>query len=820
MTGANRFSARKVVNGMSQRLRSSLLFLLLLLPVLSGCGNKSAGVLVENKRPSIDLSNAPIQNSDEFYSVRLNWFASDQDGQVVRYIYTVDPPALGDTVWTSTTASEITLFFPSTTPRNPLPPADSSVVSRDYHTFVVKAVDNEGAPSAPKFRSFTSRTTAPSTIIEVPHPTHQQPISTTPSVTISWLGSDPDGVLTQKPVKYKYKLVSANDINPANPTGITSGMIQDYFGQDAVNFFASWDSVSGDTTSVFFEGLTPLTVYYFAIVAFDEAGAYEPRFNLDFNVLQFRPTLEKLGPDITVFNEFFSRTQSTGGISLNPSRIYPLEFPADVPIKFNWSATADVGAIVTGYRWAVDIEGQDIGNETPRRDDSDFAHWSTYSLNEVSATIGPFTGSADSTITHFFYLEARDNLGFVSLFTIRLRIVKPRLDKNILVFDDIYGTPTEKTPTGNFAVKGEYPMEAEADSFFYSIGGVPDTLRRLGIGSGFVSDPNALSLPGMFAGFDFDTTDYKYYPNRSVLLEDLARYKVVVWYSDRASAARTGDKFSTTAMSGLRYINSVQQLNTLAVYLKQNGKAWLFGEGATTAIANGYWSRFSGGAAQLPYTSGENRTDILKEGDFLYDFIHIRSQLNLAGSATGTNFTLNSQLKAAIPYLPQYALQPSDAGVPPPDRSRDPRVLPSAERNQLRWGTGNPYGPLPRLTLSAFRSANVNPDLRSINFTWVVTQPLFITEGTGDAFHSSLDTLYLCQARLYDPNRTSVPVSDGLPDALYYTGRDNGDLVWFGFAPYFFELDQMRQVARCVMHVLGQEPKSPPGMIAEQRRSR
>src|SRR4029079_4945450 len=148
------------------------------------------------------------------------------------------------------------------------------------------------APSAPKFRSFTSRTTAPSTIIDVPHPTHQQPISTTTSVTISWTGTDPDGVLTQKPVKYKYKLVSANDINPANPTGITSGMIQDYFVADAVNFFASWDSVSGDTTSVFFEGLTPLTVYYFAIVAFDEAGAYEPRFNPALNGHQVRPPRE------------------------------------------------------------------------------------------------------------------------------------------------------------------------------------------------------------------------------------------------------------------------------------------------------------------------------------------------------------------------------------------------------------------------------------------------------------------------------------------------------------------------------------------------
>jgi len=815
MTGANRFSSRKVVNGMALHLRGWILASLLVLPVLSGCGNKTAGVLVENKRPTLALSNAPIENSVQFYSVHLNWFASDEDGQVVRYIYTTDPPAMGDTVWTSTNSSEVTVFFPSTSPPNTLPPADSSVVSRDYHTFVIKAIDNQGAQSAPVPRSFTSRTTAPSTLIEVPQPTRQQPISTTPSITISWLGTDPDGVLTQKPVKYKFKLVSATDINPGNPNGITSQMIQSFFGKDADNFFADWDSVSGDTTSKFYEGLTPLTVYYFAIVAFDEAGAYEPRFNLDFNVLQFRPTLEKLGPVITVFNEYFSRTQKTGGISLNNSRIYPLEFPGDTPIKFNWSATADVGAIVTGYRWAVDIEGQDIGNEAPRRDESDFAHWSTYSLNEVSCTVGPFTGSIDSTITHFFYLEARDNLGFVSLFTIRLRIVKPRLDKPMLVIDDAYGTLTGVNTANMIPYVGLYPMEAEADSFYFSVGGFPDTLRMKGIPG---ADPTALSRPGMFSGFDYDTLDYRFYPNRSVLLETLSRYRIVVWYMDAFSSARQGDKYSNTPMTGLRYINSVQQLNTLSVYLKQSGKAWLFGEGVSSAIANGYQSRIGGDVAQIPYTSGPEHTDILKEGNFLYDFVHVRSQLSLAGVLS--NQFRNSQLQAAIPYLPAFGLLPGET-QPPPDRSRDPRIGPAASRNDPLWGTGAPGGGLPRLTLASYRGANVDPALRSINLTWVVSQPLFITEGTGANFHSALDTLYLCQARVYDPSHAQIPASDGFPDALYYHGQDCGDLVWFGFSPHFFELDQVRQVARVVLHNLGLEPSSAPGMVAtEQRRSR
>jgi hypothetical protein len=796
MTGANHSFVRKVVTRMSHRAFRGALLALLLVPVLAGCGHKT-GTGTVNLRPTIALSSAPIEGTEEFYSVRINWFASDADGQVVRYIYATDPPVMGDTVWTETRSSEITVFFRSPAPTDPLPQLGSLIISRGYHTFVVKAIDNEGAASKPATRSFTSRTTAPSTLIIAPAPTRQQPVSTTPSITITWLGADPDGVLSQKPVKYKFKLVSATDINPGNPAGISSQQIQDFFGGDADNFFASWDSVSGDTTSKFYEGLTPQTVYFFAIVAFDESGAFEPRFDLDSNVLQFRPTLDKLGPDITVFNQFFARTQFAGGISLNPSRIYTLEFPADEPIKFNWFAVPDVGAIITGYRWAVDIEGQDIGNETPRTDDSDFSHWSSYSLNETSAIIGPFAGSLDSVITHFFYVEARDNLGFVSLFTIRLRIVKPRFDLPLLVIDDMYGTATERTASGGVPYKGGFPMEAEQDSFHFAKGGFPDSLRILGFPG---ADPAAISPPGMFAGFDYDTLDYRYYPSESVLLENISRYRVVVWYSDQSSAARSGSQFgSNSPMTGIRFINTVTRLNTLAVYLKQRGNAWVLGDGMTTAIANGYYSRIGSGSPRTPYTSGEDpRTNILREGNFLYDFAHIQSELNTAGTNV-TSLTLNQQLKAAIPYLPAFAGPATQT-----DRTHDPRIGPSAERNVALWGD------LPRLTLAPFRGANTNIELRSVNLTWVVTQPLFVTEGTGAAFQSSLDTLYLCQARTFDLEHVQIPPSDGFPNALFYHGSDQGKLVWFGFPLYYFELDQARAATRVVLRNLGLTPSSSP----------
>ncbi len=783
------------------------------LAVLAGCGKSDPGILVDNVRPEVELSAAPGFPTDTTsvvaYSVRLSWFGSDSDGVVTEFEYAVDPPAEGDTAWVSTAASEISILFPSPDPLKlppgALPPPGQSVRSAEYHTFVVRAVDNEGARSAPVSRSFTSFTVAPSTTIVTPRPNNQQPVSTTPSITISWTGTDPDGVLSQRPVKYKFKLVPASDIDPANPNGVTPGRLQEYFGADAVNFFASWDSVAGDTLSKFYEGLTPQTVYYFAIVAFDEAGAYEPRFNLTSNVLQFRPTLNKLGPIITVFNEFFSRRQSPGGVSLAESRIVKLEFPADAQVTFNWTADPPTGAVITGYRWCVDIEGQDIANETPRVDDDDVNHWSTWSLNETSARIGPFSASTDTASTHYFYLEARDNLGFITLYTIRLTIVKPSFANPLLVIDDMYGTATElaagQPPGGNIRLLLPYPMEAEADTFYYARGGFEDDFLRRG---GF---PGVITEPGSFTEFAPDTLDYRHYNVDGMDLQKLSEYRVVAWYTDNTSSSRDGSKFGSNQPStAIRQINSVNRLNTLAVYLRQGGKAFLFGEGMIPTIVNGYFSRF-GNPPAPPYNAGENqRTDVLFPGNFLYDFVHIRSQLTVAGGSN-TSLTSNSQLRGAIPFLNRFKGPATNI-----DRSHDPRIfgypargpLPAigADRTEQNWDD------LPLLSLAAYRSANANVALRSFNYTWAITQALQITDNAPN-FFPVMDTLYLLQARFYDPNGTQNPRVDGFPNALHYYGNENGpgsELVWFGFPLYIFEKEQARQVVRSVMRNLGVAP--------------
>ncbi|MEO6461527.1 MAG: hypothetical protein ABIP29_00445 [Candidatus Eisenbacteria bacterium] len=744
------------------------------LVVLAGCSRGPGRMFTLNDPPTVELTVAPGKGDSTGYAVHLEWRGADTDGHVTGYQYAIDPPAMStpgnDTLWVDTQALQVDLVLPATRPVEPLPPPGQPAESRDYHTVVVRAIDDDGRRSAPVSRSFTAWTVAPFTTIVSPRPTSQLATGTPTVFRVQWVGNDPDG---PAPVTYKLRLARADEIDPADPTSITSADIQAFFGADAPGFAAAgWDSLPGDTTSRVLAGLVPYTRYFLAIVAVDVSGAYEPRFSRDSNVLDFVPTLDALGPRIRVFNEFISRTQTVPGISLDPSRTIRFEYPVDAPLTINWVALqSQPGLRPAGTRWALDIA--DIYDETPRSGPGDLAHWSEWSDSVTSATVGPFTIPPAG---HVFSIEARDELGNISLLTIAILLVEPNFDSPLLVIDDLYGTPTQlrASPSfpGEIILTGPYPMEAEQDSFYVARGGFPDSL---GIRSG---TPGALSLPGVFAEFAPDTLDYRFHPFDGVELSTLSRYRAVCWYTDAQSAARNGSKFgSVVPMTGLRAINSANRLNTLAIYLRQGGSVWLFGEGTTSAIANGYWSRYSFGGAPppLPYTSGDDpRQHVLVPGNFLYDFVHLRSELTVGG---GSTFPA-TQLVACQPFLP--------ASFP---------LEPGAARTALRWPD------LPRLTIAAYRGAAPQPGLLR---TFVIHAPLVVAD---------LDTLYTYEARVPDPGHVYAPGDvDGYPNAIHYDGTDNGpgsQLVWFGFPLHYFDREQVRDVVGAVMRNFGIERAAP-----------
>jgi hypothetical protein len=722
----------------------------------TACGRHVVGIPVANLRPVVRVSGGPAPLSDVVYQVRWRWSATDPDGQVVEFQYAIDPVPGADTAWTATTTPEVTLEFPATEPQDPLPPAGQRILARDQHTFVLRVRDNEGAYSEPAIRSFTARTIVPSSVIQSPRPSTLA-VPTLPSVHVSWTGFDFDGPASG-PVLYRYRVFQAADIDPVNPLYVPATGLQRFLEAQALGGFAGWDSTGSESTSVFLEGLQTGRTYVFAVSAQDEAGAIETRFHPSSNVTQFRPTLEKVGPKITLSNSYFSHTM-TGGVSLAPNRIIPLEVPSDTPIPLQWTAVTGQGAQVGGYRWALDMAEGNIADETRRVDDTDYRHWSAWSLDETATTIGPFAGSPDGPVEHFFYVMARDDVGFTSLFTLRLRVVAPNRTRDLLVVDDrhgVFGGPV-----------APYPVEAEEDTFHFAVGGFPDRLV------------GGTSQPGAFAGLSYDTLDYRARQLEGGLgygipLSLIGRYRAVAWFTDVSSAVLGPGLFHLPEGTALRYMNAPGRMNSLAVYLAQGGKVLLFGEGVPTAISYGFYDHQNRFPPPLPYTA----QNVLRAGCFLYDYIHLRSRLSLATQAA-------EQLRGAIPYLPEFR-----GPATQDDRTHDPRIGPGAERTAQRWSG------LPRLSLANYRGAPTTPSLVFIKQGWTVSLPLNALEGGAPV----LDTLYLHQGRDLALGNVN---SDGRPDALHYHGAQHGELVWLGFPLHYFERDQARALVHRVMQQFG-----------------
>ncbi|HEV8479767.1 MAG TPA: hypothetical protein VGR66_03145 [Candidatus Eisenbacteria bacterium] len=749
------------------RTRIPLAVALLVLAVGLSC-SKPAPVEVAgvDQRPSIELSTAPQQGDSVFYVVKFTWFSYDPDGQVLSFRYAVDPPFAGDTAWVQTTNHDLTLRFKSSQPGSGTP---SGIAGTDYHVFAIVAVDDQGLPSAVQSVAFTSYTVAPTARLLFPTPNHLITAVTPTSVRLQWTGTDPDGP-NHVPVKYKIKLVEQTVVQTALGLGSllpTASDLQSYFSREGPAY-ASWDSMGSDTTVKQYNGLTPGTVYYFAVLAIDEVGAYDPRFDLDRNLLRFRPSSELLGPKLTVYNDIF--TASASSVDLSPSRLNHVPMPSGEVFRFNWSATPPPGGTVVGYRWVLDPVNGDLSDETPRDNDSQTYRWSGWALEEQSTTVGPYTGDEP----HYLYVEARDNSGGMSLVQVEVD-VETRVGK-FLVVDDFMGPPDMDygpTSPNSFQPYGNFPTEAVLDTLLYAVGGKPYQHRPAG----------TLSQPGMFAGFDYDTLDYRFRRTVGLPLELLFRYPAVILYC----GVRDGTGPSAT-LGCLRYITFRQTPNPLAAYVAHGGKLFLFGDGVIYSLM------------LRPGDSSSQIIRIITPGSFLYDYMKLQSGYKIGGS--GTN-PLDYMI-GATPYLQSHITPgrrwPVDTLQTFTRVCDDPRVGPSSVRNQSRWGG------LPCLDLTTEFNDWPSGFPGGLKTQLYVSTANSIIQILADGKSgSALDTLYLWRAVNYIGGaRATNP--DGKPVMCAYEGPDSGPLVWSGVALWFFDRQELRQLARAVLGSFGIQP--------------
>ena len=138
---------------------------------LAGCAKGVEKQFVSNQIPVVRLTHAPVTpTSREQYAYRMNWIGYDPDGRVDHFIYAIDPANLDrpDTTWQATTLNEQLFYFRASNPDEPLNPQNQT--ASDFHTFAIRAVDDQGRQSETVYRTFFSFTAAPIVSIRTPRP--------------------------------------------------------------------------------------------------------------------------------------------------------------------------------------------------------------------------------------------------------------------------------------------------------------------------------------------------------------------------------------------------------------------------------------------------------------------------------------------------------------------------------------------------------------------------------------------------------------------------------------------------------------------------
>jgi hypothetical protein len=711
--------------------------------------------LIPNKPPTVRFTLAPVAADPDdpvFYAYRVFWAGDDPDGRVDHFDYAIDPGPQ-DTVWVSTPRSEEVLFFRSTTAhgdKGPLPRA------QDYHVLVLRAVDNQGAMSPVKLRAFYSYTVAPSVEIVAPRPNKFIEVKVPPTISVTWQGTDPDGQVDTRPVRYRFRLL------PYDPTHdqwmIAPG--DSLYRSELAAGFAGWDSVGGDTTSARFTNLSPGNHYLFMVIAIDEAGARSPVLSVDENLLQIAVDLAAtLGPRIHVFNSFLDFTYDSGGYTVDELRWIKLQAPADRPILFNWEAFAEAGASIERYRWGVDLPS--VADETPRVDEAhDYFHWSRGGpLEQSCRLVGLPPGQ------HFLYIEAKDNNGFASLGIVAFKLVVASFNQDLLVVDDTRREADSFLGPGQLdTYKDFWPSSTELDTLLFARGGVPWRATQ---------NPTSgvMSVPGVFAGYAFDTLGTAQgleFPSNGVTLETLGRYRHVVWIVDpKGGAIKSGSATTAYPITVLCYMSDRGRASSLAAYVQAGGRVWLMGGGAATASINAFPEFAGNNAAGNPvWTNSDNE---LVPGRLMYDAAHWQSGFSNAKAFVTVRRSPRADEIAASPW------SHPDRWTGGEVRSPDYRKLPE-EMRPLERGVD----PLPPTRL-ARQTGLYYPNVFSCEYLMV---PNVVTEDVDPSdtdvhIASTLDSVYDVSSLLL--LRSPAPIM------TWYHGNEANRFVFTGFTPWLFK---------------------------------
>ncbi len=702
--------------------------------LIGSCAESPTDVPIPNRPPSVAISAGPIRDSVSVFVVTFNWNASDTDGQVDRFIYAIDD-TLSPDAWLTTTSYELTLLFTATDSAG----VDSIFVGlsdvpflryryRGAHTFFLKAIDDDGAYSAPAALSFTAETIAPETQIDIP--STSVIVELGPTFTVSWTGTDLDG--TENPVAYSYRLVAVDNVVFLTPEEIESTL----YDPDALG--DPWSPFEA-RTSVRLENLAIPQDYIFGVRALDQAGAVEPRLRTPqspgaTNTLRIRARESGGIPDLSVSSSVKTTTYPTAD-----ERKKTFQIPANSNVTFTWTADASrYGGRITGYSYGIDLLdpfGDDPG-------------WSPESATQTRLTLRFDLPEGSRTEEHILYIRARDDVGTTIIADVFLIVVPLTKERDVLYIDDfgpdLRGRAPEDCvplpPPEEISSNADFPHDQCHDQYLrdaieravIALGHpewVVDRYEPLDPRSGIVTNRSVV---------DIDSTSFSYWVlSGPVTLDQMARYKLVVWNTKSESTTQ------------LYKMNLEGEDNFLAVYIESGGPTLLMGTGAFSR------TRYGGGGVGLSQFGFEGR-------DFPYKFLKMESVYEGADCRNGC-FRVSGRttaLKRVHGLDGAYAhFRAAQEGYPDLEVFREPYTNPIAGIPDCE-AMVEPYG------------LDINPRLR--------------------LFGGQLDTLYfyLSNAALQLPPPNASYMDDGAA-ALRYAGPGQGRLMMFGFPVYFFPPDEV-----------------------------
>jgi hypothetical protein len=365
-----------------------------------------------NQEPNTRISAGPPEATDTGYQVNLFWFGWDDDGFIDHYEIAWETPD----EWIAPIFTNDSLFVVQASDSccvDPIPDFGtdySDSIYEQFHTFFVRAVDNDGVPDpTPAVRSFNAKTIAPTTEITF-GPRHNGSWGT--SVEFEWTGEDDDGVV----VSYARALATARQFAWDGQSPFTTQRFLRWIdtltyvpvGPGQYKDSLIWQPT--DTDSVVYSEIPVLddtgqtNLYVFAVRAIDDAGAEERIITVPENARIFSVATNLNGPRIFLTSNIAGRW----GIGDPPDARGVI---AGSGLRFRWRAVpGQSGAPVAGYSFAVE----------------DTSDWSPFSLNSTEwppqipgdpeALWFPDKGP------HAFFVRAIDLGGFISSLAARLEI--------------------------------------------------------------------------------------------------------------------------------------------------------------------------------------------------------------------------------------------------------------------------------------------------------------------------------------------------------------------------------------------------------------